>query len=95
MPTKTNIPPATARGTLAGQKLRWWREAKGWSGRAAARVLGLSKTVYFRIEAGDRPVPDAVKARLVQLEICSFVDFFLPPGPEGQDGDGARRCTAA
>jgi transcriptional regulator with XRE-family HTH domain len=64
--------------TLACAKLKQWRVAANLSGVEMAVMFGLSKTAWYRIENGERTVPDALKQAIARRGICDIADFFAP-----------------
>ncbi len=60
-----------------GQRVRRWREIKNYKSiRAFARVLGWSRMKVHRIEAGDQPLKETDRDRVLSVLGLSKLEFY-------------------
>ena len=59
-------------------KLRQWREAKGWTVQEVADLLGMDETLLSRMERGLRPVSAERRVSIARALGARVRDLFEP-----------------
>lgn len=68
---------------MTASEFRQWRTAAGLSQREAASLLGIGERTLRKLESGERPVSEAVEAKVRRLLGRAGVAPVNPTGPAG------------